>query len=122
PLNRPVYDERLGRVTAGYSILQPRIGVTVPSAARSHFARLFAGDSGIDPYTRAVADVYQDVFDEGSFVGKGIYDVDAFRQALDGRLPQNRILSHDLLAGAYARSGLVSDVMLFEDYPSTYAA
>jgi cellobiose phosphorylase len=122
PLNRPVYDEKLGRVTAGYSILQPRIGVTVPSAARSHFARLFAGDSGIDPYTRAVSDVYQDVFDEGSFVGKGIYDVDALRKAIHDRFPENRILSHDLLEGAYGRAGLVSDVVLFEDYPLAHAA
>ena len=121
PLNRPVYDEKLGRVTAGYSILQPRIGVTVPSAARSHFARLFAGDSGIDPYTRAISDVYQDVFDEGSFVGKGIYDVDALRKAIHDRFPENRILSHDLLEGAYGRAGLVSDVVLFEDYPLAHA-
>ena len=122
PLNRPVYDPKLGRVIAGYSILQPRIGVTVPSAARSHFARLFAGDSGIDPYTRAISDVYQDVFDEGSFVGKGIYDVDALRRAIHDRFPENRILSHDLLEGAYGRAGLVSDVVLFEDYPLAHAA
>ena len=122
PLNRPVYDDKLGRVTAGYSILQPRIGVTVPSAARSHFARLFAGDSGIDPYTRATSDVYQDVFDEGSFVGKGIYDVDALRKAINDRFPENRILSHDLLEGAYGRAGLISDVVLFEDYPLAHAA
>jgi cellobiose phosphorylase len=92
------------------------------SARRSRFASLFAGEPGIDPYTRAVSDVYQDVFGEGSFVGKGIYDVDVFRQATAGRLPENRVLSHDLLEGAYARSGLVSDVLLFEDYPATYAA
>ena len=118
PLNRPHFDERLGRVTDGYSILQPRVGVSIPSASRSRFARLFAGDAGIDPYTRAVSDVYQDLFGEGSFIGKGIYDVDAFQQAIGGRLPENRILSHDLIEGAYARSGLVSDVMLFEDFPT----
>jgi len=122
PLNRPIYDEELGRVTCGYSILQPRLAITMASASRSRFARLFAGDPGIDPYTRAVSDVYQDVFDEGSFVGKGIYDIDAFEGALAGRLPENRILSHDLLESAYGRAGLVSDVILFEDYPSTYAA
>ena len=122
PLNRPRYDERLGRVTAGYSILQPRVAITMASARRSRFARLFSGEPGIDPYTRAVSDVYQDLFDEGSFVGKGIYDIDAFRQAIGGRLPENRILSHDLLEGAYARAGLVSDVILLEDYPSAYAA
>jgi len=122
PLNRPCYDEKLGRVTAGYSILQPRVGISMPSAARSRFATLFAGDAGIDPYTRAVSDVYQDLFHEGSFIGKGIYDVDSLQRAIGGRFPENRVLSHDLLEGAYGRSGLVSDVMLFEDYPSAYSA
>ncbi len=121
PLNRPMYDESLGRVVRGYTILQPRVAITMTSALHSRFAQLFAGDPGIDPYTRAVSDVYQDVFGEGSFVGKGIYDVDAFRHAIGGRLPENRILSHDLLEGSYARSGLVSDVMLFEDFPAAYA-
>src|SRR5207244_2310103 len=97
-------------------------GVSMPSAMRSRFARLFAGEPGIDPYTRAVSDVYQDVFGEGSFVGKGIYDIDAFAEAVKGRFPENRILSHDLLEGAHARSGLVSDVILIEDYPSAYPA
>jgi cyclic beta-1,2-glucan synthetase len=122
PLNRPRYDERLGRVTDGYGILQPRVGISMPSANRSRFARLFASEAGIDPYTRTVSDVYQDLFEEGSFVGKGIYDVDVFRQSLGGRLPENRILSHDLLEGGHARSGLVSDVLLFEEYPSSYPA
>ena len=120
PLNRPLYDEKLGRITRGYSILQPRVATTMESSSRSRFAKLFAGEPGIDPYTRAVSDLYQDLFAEGSFVGKGIYDVTAFSQALGRRLPENRILSHDLLEGAYARAGLVSDVVLFEDYPSAY--
>ena len=122
PLNRPRFDAARGRVTAGYAILQPRVGVSVTSTGSSRFARLFGGEPGIDPYTRAVSDVYQDVFDEGSFVGKGIYDVDAVRLALRGRLPENRVLSHDLLEGAYARAGLVSDVLLIEDHPSTHGA
>jgi cyclic beta-1,2-glucan synthetase len=122
PLNRPCIDERVGRVTSGYAILQPRVATTMASAWRSRFARLFAGDAGIDPYTRAVSDVYQDLFHEGSFVGKGIYDVDAFQRTLAGRLPENRILSHDLLEGAHARAGLVSDITLFDDYPSAYLA
>ena len=122
PLNRPCYDEKLGRVTAGYTILQPRVGVSMGSISRSRFARWFGGDPGIDPYTRAVSDVYQDVFEEGSFIGKGIYDVDAFQRALHGRLPENRILSHDLIEGAYARAGLVSDVLIVEDYPTLHAA
>ncbi|MDB4958621.1 MAG: beta-(1,2)-glucan production associated transrane protein [Myxococcales bacterium] len=122
PLNRPCYDEARGRVTDGYGILQPRVGVSMASISRSRFARLFGGRAGIDPYTRAVSDVYQDVFDEGSFIGKGIYDVDAVRRAIGNRLPDNRVLSHDLLEGAYVRSGLVSDVLLVEDFPSTHAA
>ena len=120
PLNRARYDAARGRVVAGYGILQPRAMVSLPSAQRSRFARLHAGDGGIDPYTRAVSDVYQDMFGEGSFIGKGIYDVDAFELALKGRLPENRILSHDLIEGCYARSGLVSDVELYEDYPPSY--
>ena len=121
-LNRPIYDEARGRVVRGYSILQPRVAITMTSSSRSWFSRLFSGEPGIDPYTHAVSDVYQDLFEEGSFIGKGIYDVDAFRRALAGRLPENRILSHDLLEGAHGRSGLVSDVTLFEDHPPTYAA
>ncbi|HEX7836619.1 MAG TPA: glucoamylase family protein [Kofleriaceae bacterium] len=122
PLNRPYYDEVRGRITQGYGILQPRVGSTMASISRSRFARLFGGRAGIDPYTRAVSDIYQDVFGEGSFIGKGIYDVDAVQRAIGGRLPDNRVLSHDLLEGAYARSGLVSDVMLVEDFPSSHAA
>jgi hypothetical protein len=122
PLNKPFYDPKLRRVTKGYGILQPRVGISMRSANRSRFAGLFAGEAGIDPYTQAVSDVYQDVFKEGSFIGKGIYDVDTCRQAIEGRLPDNRVLSHDLLEGAFARSGLISDVLLFEDYPSCYLA
>jgi hypothetical protein len=95
PLNRPVYDDKKGRIVEGYSILQPRASISLTSAAQSRFSQLFAGESGIDPYTREVSDVYQDLFGEGSFIGKGIYDVDAFRQAVDGRFPDNLILSHD---------------------------
>lgn len=122
PLNRAFYDESAGRVTRGYGILQPRVGVSLPGANQSLYAAMHSGDAGIDPYTRAVSDVYQDVFREGSFIGKGIYDIDAFESALKGRFPQDRILSHDLLEGCYARSGLVSDVELYEDYPATYGA
>ncbi len=121
PLNRPFYDETEGRVVAGYAILQPRVSINLTSATRSRFARLFAGESGVDPYTRQVSDVYQDIFGEGSFVGKGIYDVDAFHRALGGRFPENLILSHDLLESGYARSALVSDVELVEEHPSSYA-
>ncbi|MBU1397205.1 MAG: cyclic beta 1-2 glucan synthetase, partial [Gammaproteobacteria bacterium] len=121
PLNRPVYDAAKGRIVEGYAILQPRASISLTSAGQSHFARLFAGDSGLDPYTREVSDVYQDVFGEGSFIGKGIYDVDAFRQAVDGRFPENLILSHDLLESGYARSALVTDVELIEEHPASIA-
>ncbi len=122
PLNRPVIDAAMRRVTAGHAILQPRVGISLPSAARSAYARLFGSDAGIDPYTRAVSDLYQDLFDEGSFIGKGVYDVDAFEQVLAGRFGENSILSHDLVEGCFARSGLISDVQLYEDYPSRYAS
>src|SRR5664280_1866234 len=120
PLNRPRYCEARERVCQGYGILQPRVGVRLPGSTQSRYARLFGSDAGIDPYTRAVSDVYQDLFGEGSFIGKGIYDVDAFTQALKDRFPENRILSHDLLEGCYARSGLLSDVLLFEEFPASY--
>ncbi len=120
PLNRPVFDVVRGIVTEGYGILQPRVGVSLPSSRRSWFVRLFASDAGIDPYTRAVSDVYQDLFHEGSFIGKGIYDVDAFQRAMEGRCPENTVLSHDLLEACHARSALISDVEFYENYPSRY--
>jgi cyclic beta-1,2-glucan synthetase len=122
PLNRARYDEDKQRVSEGYGILQPGVGASLSGANQSRYARLFGSEPGIDPYTRVVSDVYQDLFGEGSFIGKGIYDVDAFERALNGRFPENRILSHDLLEGCYARSGLLSDVQLYEEYPSQYSA
>ncbi|HLA81294.1 MAG TPA: cyclic beta 1-2 glucan synthetase, partial [Thermoleophilia bacterium] len=121
PLNRPLYDPRKGRVVDGYAILQPRTSISLISTGGSRFTRLFAGEAGIDPYTREVSDVYQDLFGEGSFIGKGIYDVQAFAQAVEGRFPENLILSHDLLESGYARSALVTDVDLIEEHPLTYA-
>jgi len=122
PLNRARYDEDRRRVCEGYGILQPRMAVSLPGTNRSRYARLCGSAPGIDPYTRVVSDVYQDVFGEGSFIGKGIYDVDALERSLKGRFPENQILSHDLLEGCYARAGLLSDVQLYEDYPSRYGA
>jgi cyclic beta-1,2-glucan synthetase len=119
PLHRPCYDARDGRVTAGYTILQPRVSITFASAAGSLFARLYAGHTGVDPYTTAVSDVYQDLFEEGIFTGKGLYDVDAFRLALEGRVPENALLSHDLFEGLHARAALVTDVELVDDYPAS---
>ena len=121
PLNRARYDEHQQRVCEGYGILQPRVAVSLPGTNRSHYARLNGSEPGIDPYTRAVSDVYQDLFGEGSFIGKGIYEVDAFERALAGRFPENRILSHDLLEGCYVRAGLLSDVHLYEENPSCYS-
>ena len=122
PLNRPVFNAALQRITDGYGVLQPRVATSLPGIDASLYELLYGGEAGIDPYTRAVSDVYQDVFGEGSFIGKGIYDVDAFELAFGERFPDNRILSHDLLEGCYARSGLLSDVLLFEQYPGNYQA
>ena len=122
PLHRPVIDSQVGRVTSGYGILQPRVSVTMASAAGSLFARTYAGHTGVDPYTTAVSDVYQDLFAEGIFTGKGLYDVDAFAAVLEGRVPENALLSHDLFEGLYARTALVSDVEVVDDYPSSVLA
>lgn len=122
PLNQPRIDAGLGRVTEGYGILQPRVSVTMASAAGSLFARVYAGHTGVDPYTTAVSDTYQDLFGEGSFAGKGLYHVDAFKATLDGRVPENALLSHDLFESLHARAALVTDVELVDDYPSTVLA
>jgi cyclic beta-1,2-glucan synthetase len=122
PLNRPCFDPHLGRVTEGYAILQPRVSVTLSSAARSLFARIYAGHTGVDPYTTAVSDTYQDLFGEGIFTGKGLYDVDAFRAALEGRVPENAILSHDLFESLYARTALITDIEVVDDYPASVLA
>lgn len=122
PLSRPRFGATGGCVTKGYAILQPRVAVTVNEWNRTQYSRLFAGDAGIDPYTSQVSDVYQDLFGAGSFIGKGIYDVRAFEAALRDRFPENRILSHDLIESCFARSGLASDVELFEGFPARYLA
>ncbi len=120
PLNQAVYDEKRNVVVDGYGIIQPRIAISLHGATRTSYTRLHENDSGIDPYTRVVSDIYQDIFHEGSFIGKGIYDVDAFEKVLDNRFPDNRILSHDLLEGSYTRCAFASDVQFYEEYPSRY--
>ena len=120
PLNRAHYSEKEQRVTEGYAILQPRVAVSLPGTNRSRYAKLYGSHPGIDPYTRVVSDVYQDVFGEGSFIGKGIYDVSIFATALNGRFPENQILSHDLIEGCHVRAGLLTDVQLYEEYPARY--
>jgi cyclic beta-1,2-glucan synthetase len=122
PLNRPLFDAKKERVVAGYTVMQPRVAAGMNGREGSWFLRLFGGDPGIDPYTRSVSDVYQDLFREGSFIGKGIYDVDAFAAALENRFPDDLILSHDLLEGCHARAGLVTDIQLIEDFPPRYVA
>ena len=122
PLNQAIIDPKLRIVTEGYGILQPRIGIAVQSAARSRLASIFSGQSGFDIYTRAISDAYQDLFGEGIFTGKGIYEVATLHAVLDRRFPRNALLSHDLIEGAYARAGLATDVELIDDYPSHYSA
>lgn len=122
PLNQAIIDPANNVVVAGYGILQPRVDVSVQSTARSRLAAIFAGESGLDPYTRAVSDVYQDLFGEGTFTGKGIYEVDTMARVLSHRFPRNALLSHDLIEGAYARAGLATDIVVIEDYPSHYSA
>ena len=122
PLNRAVIDPMTNTVVEGYGMLQPRVGISVQSASRSLLASIYSGQTGLDLYTRAISDVYQDLFGEGSFAGKGIYEVDTVRQVLGQRFPCNAILSHDLIEGAYARSGLVSDIEVIDDYPTQFSA
>ncbi len=123
PLNRPKFDARAGRVVEGYAVVQPRITPSLPSDREgSLFQRAFSGPSGIDPYASAISDVYQDLFREGSYTGKGIYDLDVFEAALAGKVPDNTMLSHDLFEGLFARAALATDIELFEAFPSHYEA
>jgi cyclic beta-1,2-glucan synthetase len=122
PLNRAVIDPVTGRVVEGYAILQPRVTVSVKAAGRSRLAAIYSGDSGFDIYTRAVSDVYQDLFGAGIYTGKGIYEVETFQEVLEHRFPCNTILSHDLIEGAHARAGFISDIELVDDYPSQVSA
>ncbi|HEX4112534.1 MAG TPA: glycosyl transferase, partial [Stellaceae bacterium] len=120
-LNRPTFDPRTGRVIAGHAVLQPRVTPSLPTGREgSLYQRAFSSASGLDPYAFAVSDVYQDLFDEGSYSGKGIYDVDVFEAALAGRIPDDTLLSHDLFEGIFARAGLVSDIEVVEEFPSRY--
>jgi cyclic beta-1,2-glucan synthetase len=121
PLNRPRLDGRRGRIVSGFAILQPRVMPSLPTGPQSTtYQRIISGPGGVDPYAAAVSDVYQDLFGEGSYTGKGIYDVDAFEAALEGKIPENSLLSHDLFESAFARAGLATDVDLFEEFPTNY--
>ena len=120
PLNQAQFDPAQGRVVEGYGILQPRVSFHMPAAHRSRFTRIWAGSAGVDPYSAAVSDIYQDLFGAGSFTGKGVYDVDAFAAAVGHTFPDNHILSHDLIEGNFAHCGLVTDIELFDDFPVRY--
>ena len=122
PLNRPVLNSKAGLVIQGHAILQPRVTPSLPIGSEgSLFQRVFSGPNGLDPYALAVSDVYQDLYDEGSYCGKGIYEVDTFAAVLAGQIPENTVLSHDLLEGIFARAGLASDIEVVEEFPSRYA-
>ncbi len=122
PLNQPYFDPHAGVVVRGHGMLQPRVTPSLPIGSEgSLYQRVFSGSNGLDPYAFAVSDVYQDLFEEGSFCGKGIYDVDSVEAALEGEIPENSVLSHDLLEGIFARAGLASDVEVVEEFPSRYA-
>ena len=121
PLNRPRFDVAAARVVEGYGVLQPRVTPSLPVGREgSLFQRIFSSMSGIDPYAAAVSDVYQDLFGEGSYAGKGIYEIDTFEAALADRVPDSTLLSHDLLEGVFARAGLVSDIEIVEEFPARY--
>ncbi|HAZ37776.1 MAG TPA: hypothetical protein DCY71_08000, partial [Clostridiaceae bacterium] len=110
PLNAAHYDKNKGIVTEGYGIIQPRVSISLISSNKTLFARIFGGEGGIDTYSAAISDIYQDIFKEGIFTGKGIYDVDIFRTCLNESIPENSILSHDLLEGCFVRAGLATDM------------
>ncbi len=122
PLNRASHGKEDGVVREGYGLIQPRICVSISASNRSHFTRIFAGQGGLDPYTTAVSNIYQDIFDEGIFTGKGIYEIDVFTNVLEGRIPDNTVLSHDLIEGCYLRTGLASDIELVDGYPAGYSS
>ncbi|MGW8249394.1 MAG: glucoamylase family protein, partial [Anaerolineales bacterium] len=122
PFNCPQFDPQSDQVVAGYTFLQPRVEVKPESAQRTRFTRIYVGEGGIDLYSQTVSNVYQDLFGEGSYMGKGIYDVDAYLRTLEGKIPENAVLSHDLLEGLYGRAGLVTDVVLYESFPLYYLA
>src|SRR5436853_170328 len=122
PYNRPRLNKSRTRVVEGYGVLQPRIGISHASAMRSRLASLWSGEPGVDPYAFAISDPYQDALGEGIFTGKGIFDIDTFAEVLCDRIPDNRVLSHDLLEGGFLRSGLLSDIELIDGHPATFSS
>jgi len=122
PLNKPVVDEKKKIVVDGYGLIQPHIGFEIESANKTLFSRIYTGQEGINPYACAISDIYQDVFSEGIFTGKGIYYLKIFQKVLNDAIPENRVLSHDLLEGSYLRTGLATDIELVDSFPSSYAS
>ncbi len=120
PLNTPVIDEEKRIVVSGFGIIQPRIGIDLESSMKSIFTEIYAGDGGVDSYTNAISDIYQDNFEEGIYTGKGIYDLDVFYKVMKDRIKENTVLSHDLLEGCFLRCGLSSDIMLLDSFPTNY--
>jgi len=121
PLNKAEYDANKGIVTKGYALIQPRIGINIESANKTIFSRIFAGNGGVDPYSKAISDIYQDIFKEAIFTGKGIFDIDIFKDSLKN-IPENTLLSHDLIEGSYLRVGLATDIELIDNYPEKYSS
>lgn len=119
-LNKPILSKNEDKVIEGHGIIQPRVGVNINATKESLFTKIFAGSGGVDPYTNAISDIYQDNFEEGIFTGKGIYDLEIFSKVLKNEIPENTVLSHDLLEGNYLRCGLVTDVMIMDGYPTSY--
>jgi len=113
-LNMPIIDSKKNIVVDGYGIMQPRIGVNLDISYKTLFTKIFAGAGGTDSYTNAISDIYQDNFQEGIFTGKGIYDLKTYETVLEKQIPENTVLSHDLLEGCYLRCGLVSDILLMD--------
>ena len=120
PLNRAEFEPVTGRLRAGYTVIQPRVEISPEAGDRSLFQRFYAGDTAIDIYSRAVSDVYQDLFGSAIYVGKGIYELEPFHRSLDGRVPENTLLSHDLFEGAHGRAALASDIVLYDGFPTGY--
>jgi cellobiose phosphorylase len=122
PLNKPKFSDESNKIVRGYAILQPRVSITAESTSKSVFAQIMAGFTGLDPYTTAVSDVYQDLYGAGIYTGKGLYSVEVFEHSLENRVPPESLLSHDLFESLFARTALVSDVEFFDDYPTIYEA
>ncbi len=120
PLNKPELDKEKNIVINGHGLIQPRIGIELEESMQSKFTEIFAGDGGVDSYTNAISDIYQDNFGEGIYTGKGIYNLEVFYNVMKNKIPENTVLSHDLLEGCYLRCGLSSDIMLLDGYPSGY--